>query len=162
MTDHLATPETAADVCPDPTVHGNPFRYCPFCDWTEDVVAPAGGTPLNPEPRTLSQRTLASRLRAAYQDGTITAIGLEAAEELDRLTHRPDITSPPAPALLEQLAALDTDLGTAAHDEILRLRQIIRSLVFDCESHEIPRYPGIRLNIPTRLWNVVRDEARRR
>jgi hypothetical protein len=21
--------------CPTPDVHGNPFRYCPNCDWTE-------------------------------------------------------------------------------------------------------------------------------
>lgn len=119
-------------------------------------------TPVNPEPRTLSQRTLARRLRAAYAEGTITAIGLEAADEIDRLTRRPDITDQPAPTLLEQLADLDTDLGTAAHEEILRLRQIVRSVVFDCESHEIPRYPGIRLNIPARLWHVIRDEARRR
>lgn len=21
--------------CVDPSVHGNPFRYCPYCDWRE-------------------------------------------------------------------------------------------------------------------------------
>lgn len=21
--------------CPNPSVHGNPFRYCPHCDWVE-------------------------------------------------------------------------------------------------------------------------------
>jgi hypothetical protein len=24
--------------CPTPDVHGNPFRYCPNCDWTEPVL----------------------------------------------------------------------------------------------------------------------------
>lgn len=23
--------------CPDPSVHGNPFRYCPYCSWTEPL-----------------------------------------------------------------------------------------------------------------------------
>lgn len=27
----LPTPEN----CPDPSVHGNPFRYCPYCSWIE-------------------------------------------------------------------------------------------------------------------------------
>jgi hypothetical protein len=27
--------ETAPEDCPDPSVHGNPFRYCPNCTWTE-------------------------------------------------------------------------------------------------------------------------------
>lgn len=22
--------------CPDPSIHGNPFRYCPYCTWMED------------------------------------------------------------------------------------------------------------------------------
>lgn len=26
---------TAPADCPDPSVHGNPFRYCPNCTWTE-------------------------------------------------------------------------------------------------------------------------------
>ena len=21
--------------CPDPSVHGRPFRYCPYCEWRE-------------------------------------------------------------------------------------------------------------------------------
>lgn len=25
------------NLCPDRAVHGNPFRYCPTCDWTEPV-----------------------------------------------------------------------------------------------------------------------------
>lgn len=29
--------------CPAPQVHGNPFRYCPYCSWTED------GEPVTPE-----------------------------------------------------------------------------------------------------------------
>jgi hypothetical protein len=31
-----------ADVkqCPDPSVHGNPFRYCPMCDWREEQPVP--------------------------------------------------------------------------------------------------------------------------
>jgi hypothetical protein len=24
-------------TCPDPSVHGNPFRYCPYCDWKEHL-----------------------------------------------------------------------------------------------------------------------------
>lgn len=26
------------EVCPDPSVHGNPFRYCPYCDWKEEPM----------------------------------------------------------------------------------------------------------------------------
>lgn len=26
---------TAIEACPAPEVHGNPFRYCPYCDWRE-------------------------------------------------------------------------------------------------------------------------------
>lgn len=114
------------------------------------------------EPRTLSQRTLATRLRTAYADGTITALGLEAADELDRITARADITDRPAVDLVDQLADLDSPLGQAAADEIARLRQIVSSLFYGCESHEIPRYPGVRLNVPQRLWTAVRDEAHRR
>ena len=22
--------------CPDPSVHGSPFRYCPYCKWMEE------------------------------------------------------------------------------------------------------------------------------
>lgn len=25
--------------CPDPSVHGNPFRYCPYCSWMEPLSA---------------------------------------------------------------------------------------------------------------------------
>ncbi|MEV6258048.1 hypothetical protein AB0L97_32815 [Nocardia sp. NPDC051911] len=32
-------PVPAAE-CPDPSVHGNPLRYCPFCDWIEETPAP--------------------------------------------------------------------------------------------------------------------------
>lgn len=24
------------ELCPDPSVHGHPFRYCPFCEWREE------------------------------------------------------------------------------------------------------------------------------
>lgn len=26
-----------AAQCPNPDLHGNPFRYCPTCDWIEDA-----------------------------------------------------------------------------------------------------------------------------
>jgi hypothetical protein len=25
----------APENCPHPSVHGNPFRYCPYCSWIE-------------------------------------------------------------------------------------------------------------------------------
>ena len=28
---------TEAKDCPDPSVHGNPFRYCPYCNWMEPI-----------------------------------------------------------------------------------------------------------------------------
>lgn len=28
--------------CVDPSVHGNPFRYCPYCDWREPEPPPTG------------------------------------------------------------------------------------------------------------------------
>lgn len=28
--------------CVDPSVHGNPFRYCPHCDWREPEPPPTG------------------------------------------------------------------------------------------------------------------------
>lgn len=27
--------EKIEEKCPDPSVHGNPFRYCPYCSWVE-------------------------------------------------------------------------------------------------------------------------------
>lgn len=24
-------------TCPNPEIHGNPFRYCPSCDWKEEL-----------------------------------------------------------------------------------------------------------------------------
>jgi hypothetical protein len=29
--------------CPNPGVHGNPFRYCPHCDWHESTAETANG-----------------------------------------------------------------------------------------------------------------------
>jgi hypothetical protein len=28
--------QIAEKDCPDPSVHGNPFRYCPYCTWMEE------------------------------------------------------------------------------------------------------------------------------
>lgn len=30
--------------CPSPDLHGNPFRYCPHCNWAEKVPAPVPDT----------------------------------------------------------------------------------------------------------------------
>ena len=27
-----------ADQCPNRSTHGSPFRYCPYCSWTEPVA----------------------------------------------------------------------------------------------------------------------------
>jgi hypothetical protein len=37
------------EECPDPSVHGNPFRYCPLCSWIEE-----------PEPKRLTVGDLTS------------------------------------------------------------------------------------------------------
>lgn len=35
------TDPVSPEDCPDPSVHGSPFRYCPTCTWTElDDVDP--------------------------------------------------------------------------------------------------------------------------
>lgn len=116
---------------------------------------------MNPEPLTLSQRTLAGRCRTAYQTAALPVL-LEAADELDRLTSRPDITDLPELTLLDDLAEHGGELGAAAAAEIVRLRGILRALFHDCESFTIPRYRGTRINVPDRLWAAVRAEARRR
>lgn len=54
--------------CPDPSVHGNPFRYCPYCSWRESpeaaapyrFVDPNAPDPLIAEAREAAQRTLDS------------------------------------------------------------------------------------------------------
>lgn len=39
------------EECPDSSVHGNPFRYCPTCTWTELDEEPAVETqPQEPDP----------------------------------------------------------------------------------------------------------------
>lgn len=30
----------AESDCPNPEVHGNPFRYCPSCSWIEPATTP--------------------------------------------------------------------------------------------------------------------------
>lgn len=30
-------PVVKVEDCPDPSVHGSPFRYCPYCEWHEPV-----------------------------------------------------------------------------------------------------------------------------
>jgi len=46
----------APEDCPDPSVHGNPFRYCPVCTWIE-------------EKQTVPQGSLPARLIAAAASG---------------------------------------------------------------------------------------------
>jgi hypothetical protein len=41
-------PYTEAD-CPNPSVHGNPFRYCPQCDWREPIPENAESVPYSTE-----------------------------------------------------------------------------------------------------------------
>ena len=36
MSEHTRIPDP--EHCPDPSVHGNPFRYCPYCTWTEEAA----------------------------------------------------------------------------------------------------------------------------
>lgn len=36
MTSTITVPQT----CPTADLHGNPFRYCPTCSWSEEVPAP--------------------------------------------------------------------------------------------------------------------------
>lgn len=39
MNEHTRIPDP--EHCPDPSVHGNPFRYCPYCTWTEEAAQEA-------------------------------------------------------------------------------------------------------------------------
>lgn len=119
---------------------------------------------INPEPRTLSQRTIARRLdeaRAARDLDQLVTVADEAVTELERLTRRPSINGEPDPDLYEQLLDLEHPVASAAAAELGRLRQIIRSLFFDCESNTIPGYPGHRVIVNHRLFDAIRTEARR-
>jgi hypothetical protein len=121
---------------------------------------------MNIEPRTLSQRTIARRLREAHADRIDTptplpGVVLEAADEIDRLTARPDIHDAPVVDLFDELLELDHPTATAGAHELARLRQIIRDLFYDCESHQIPNRPGVRIVVPERLHDAIRNEARR-
>jgi hypothetical protein len=119
---------------------------------------------INPEPRTLSQRTIVRRLDEAISDrhlDQLVTVATEASAELARLTHRPPLDGAPDPDLYEQLLDLEHPVASAAADEIGRLRQIIRTLYFDCESHTIPRVSGVRMMVNDRLYDTIRTEARR-
>jgi len=35
----MTSPHTDPQTCPDASVHGNPFRYCPTCTWIEEPPA---------------------------------------------------------------------------------------------------------------------------
>jgi hypothetical protein len=35
----MSRPPVKEVDCPDPSVHGNPFRYCPYCDWRESIAS---------------------------------------------------------------------------------------------------------------------------
>jgi hypothetical protein len=118
----------------------------------------------NPNPRTLSQRTIAPRLAAAIEQrdlDALTRVGAEAVAELERLTRTPPIEGDPDPDLYELLLDLDHPVAAAAADELGRLRQIIRSVFFDCETHTIPRVRGVRVIVNERLFDAIRTEARR-
>lgn len=38
--------EIAPENCPDPSVHGNPFRYCPYCSWMEPITVRRPSLPM--------------------------------------------------------------------------------------------------------------------
>ncbi|MFR9767086.1 hypothetical protein [Nocardia sp. SC052] len=83
-------PVPAAE-CPDPSVHGNPLRYCPFCEWIEETKPVhtdrltdeqlrriAEGTDLYPDERT-PQATGIARMAAELIELRARITELEAA-----------------------------------------------------------------------------------
>lgn len=55
------TEPVTPEECPDPSVHGNPFRYCPNCTWTEIDDVPESPT----EPEGKVDDSIEAQIRAA-------------------------------------------------------------------------------------------------
>jgi hypothetical protein len=115
------------------------------------------------EPRTLSQRTIVRRLRDLAATGVCPdPVIAEAATELSRLTARPDLSQMPVIDLVEQLDETGIPLAAEAAEEIRRLREMCRTLFFDCETHTSHYRPGtVTIAVPARLHALIRTEARR-
>lgn len=64
------------EQCPDPETHGNPFRYCPYCTWTE--------TPGESEPDAKAKFDQSVQARAAYEQGHKDGVAAEQARIRDR------------------------------------------------------------------------------
>lgn len=85
------------EECPDPSVHGNPFRYCPYCTWTEGHDAPEVATEEH------------SEIRAA-----------EAAHQASICVQPGDVDEDERDACAADLAAaldLRVDVNRAQHDD---------------------------------------------
>lgn len=83
MTD-TPPPYVPPEQCPDPSVHGNPFRYCPYCSWTEQgpigeipTPVPAAPGPARRAARGVQQQVIGLLLSIPVSVGALTAAGVD-------------------------------------------------------------------------------------
>lgn len=84
MTD-TPPPYVPPEACPDPSVHGNPFRYCPYCSWTEqgligqieNAPEPAAPGPRQRAARGVKQQVIGLLLSIPVSMGALTAAGVD-------------------------------------------------------------------------------------